>query len=53
MFRRDAVKAFIPHLLLLGIVGVGFSGLDHIDSVFVEGVEMIGCMCYDISVNVE
>ena len=53
MLGRNAVHALLAHLLLLGVVRVRLAGLDHLQSILIQLVEVVRGMRDFVAMNVE
>lgn len=50
---RDSVHTLLAHLLLLGVVRVRLSSVDHLESEFVELIEVIGRMGDPVAMDIK
>ena len=53
VLRRDSVHTLLTHLLLLGVVRICLSCVDHLEGKFVELIEVIGRMGDPVAMDVK
>ena len=53
MLGRNAVHALLAHLLLLGVVRVRFTSLDHLQGILIQLIEVVRRMRNFVAVDVE
>ena len=53
MLGRNAVHALLAHLLLLGVVRVRFTSLDHLQGILIQLIEVVRRMRNFVAMDVE